>query len=774
MGKPLIGAMAMAFAAWSTPAMAVDQTLLLDVRINGRQSQKVGEFILRDGRLFATRTDLRDLGFRVASIGQSDLMPLSELTRLKWRIDQTTQTLHVDAPDETLLPTIVGARSRVDDELTLESGIGAALDYQFSAVTGGGGSWSASGLIDFRIFSPAGLVTSGVLVSAGDHSRRNSGPIAIRLDTTYSFTDSNSLRRYRAGDFIADGLGSSRAVRMGGLQITSDFSTRPDLITFPLPELTGSAAVPSTLDVLVNGSRLLSAELAPGPFEVPQLPIVTGRGTIALVLTDFAGRRVVTNIPVYASRTLLARGLQTYSVQIGALRRRWGVSSNDYGQFAATASFRRGLTSRLTTEAVVEVTRGNVMASGGLAFNFVNQAQFVLTAAASEGDGKSGYLLSAGMERIGSRISLSGSVALASRAYRDLAATSGDRVPQLRASASVGLSLGRIGNWNMAYAGIAHRPADERGTSSWQATSRAHIISSTWSAQYGSIAAHATGFRNFSDSRSHGLSAGISFPFGRRGSAGASISGGPAGRRAQFHSSRAVNANGGWGYHAFETAGKDRHAFVLAQYQAPAALFGGGISRSGSAITLRGEIQGSIALLGGKLALANRLHDSFALVDTSGVGNVRVLHENQVIGRTNREGRLLVPNLRAFELNQLAIDPDDVPADTNVPFVRRTVRPMERSGVVIRFPLRTSHAGLLKLIDEAGRPLALGSVVMAQLDREAVPVGYDGEAFVENLAADNAILVELVDGRRCKARFAYRSQAGEIPVIGPVRCEMNP
>ena len=770
----LTGPMAMVLAAWSTTAMAVDQTLLLEVRINGQQSQKMGEFILRDGGLFAARADLRDLGFRVASTGQSDLISLSELTRLKWRIDQPTQTLHIDAPDETLLPTIVGARSSVDDVLLLESGTGAALDYQFSVVAGGGNDWSADGLVDFRIFSPAGLIASGIVLRAGNHSRRNSGPIAIRLDTTYSFTDSKSLRRYRAGDFIADGLGSSRAVRMGGLQITSDFSARPDLVTFPLPALTGSAAVPSTLDVLVNGSRMLSADLAPGPFEVPQLPIVTGRGTITMVLTDVTGRRVVTSIPVYSSRSLLARGLQTYSVQVGSLRRNWGLLSNDYGNFAVTASVRRGLTSRLTVEGMIEATRGNLMAGGGLTYNLFDQAQLSVTAAASKGDVANGSLLAAGIERIGRHFSFTGSIALASRGYRDLAATSGDRVPRLRASASVGLALGEFGNWNMAYVGIAHRSADERGPTNWQASSRAHIISSTWSAQYGSIAVHATGFRDFSDGRSHGISAGVSLPIGRRGSAGVSISGGPAGRQAQFHSSRPVIANKDWGYHAFATVGKDRHAFALAQYQAPWALLGAGISKSGRSVTLRGEIQGSIALLGGELALANRLHDSFALVDTNGVGNVRVLRENQVIGRTNRNGRLLVPNLRAFEMNQLAIDPDDVPADTTVPFINRAVRPMERSGVVLRFPLRTSHAALIELVDESGQPLALGSVVMAQPNGVAAPVGHGGAAFVENLVAENAIIVERLDGRRCAARFQYRHSAGEIPVIGPVRCDAVP
>jgi outer membrane usher protein len=39
---------------------------------------------------------------------------------------------------------------------------------------------------------------------------------------------------------------------------------RPDLVTFPLPIVSGTAAVPSTVDVLVNGTRVLSSQAQPG------------------------------------------------------------------------------------------------------------------------------------------------------------------------------------------------------------------------------------------------------------------------------------------------------------------------------------------------------------------------------------------------------------------------------------------------------------------------------------------------------------------------------
>ena len=86
-------------------------------------------------------------------------------------------------------------------------------------------------------------------VNTGGYSR----PYAS-IQPTFTPTPS-TMRRYRAGDFISGFLSWTRPVRLGGAQINSDFSMRPDLITFPVPAVAGSVAVPSTVDVLVNGSR---------------------------------------------------------------------------------------------------------------------------------------------------------------------------------------------------------------------------------------------------------------------------------------------------------------------------------------------------------------------------------------------------------------------------------------------------------------------------------------------------------------------------------------
>jgi outer membrane usher protein len=51
---------------------------------------------------------------------------------------------------------------------------------------------------------------------------------------------------------------------------------------------------------------------------------------------QYAGQAGSSDAPFYASSALLASGLQTFSAQMGAARRTWGLLSDNYGNPAAS------------------------------------------------------------------------------------------------------------------------------------------------------------------------------------------------------------------------------------------------------------------------------------------------------------------------------------------------------------------------------------------------------------------------------------------------------
>ena len=105
-------------------------------------------------------------------------------------------------------------------------------------------------------------------------------------------------------------------------------------------------------------------------------------------------------------------------------------------------------------------------------------------------------------------------------------------------------------------------------------------------------------------------------------------------------------------------------------------------------------------------------------------------------------------------------------------FISRDVRPQDRSGVVISFPVQASRGALLRLVDDAGKPIEVGSSATLAATGTTVPVGYNGEAFIQDLApSGNRLTVQRPDGHRCMVVFAYHAKLGDIPTIGPLRCQ---
>lgn len=753
-------------------------TLELAVVVNGSATGKIGEFIARGGSLFARGEELDRLGFQIPRApGANGLVLLSGLAGLTTQIDQRSQTLYVTALSKFIQPTLIGGQPSADD-YTVESGSGAVLDYDVVATAADGRKF-ASGLFDGRIFSRYGVVSSGLLVNTSPNGQQHA---AVRLDTTYVYSDPRTLRRYRLGDFITGELAWTRPVRLGGVQVNSDFSMRPDLITFPVPQISGVAAVPSTVDVLVNGSRVVSGDIPAGPFQVPQVPVITGGGTVTTTITDAVGRQVVTQLPFYASSTLLAPGLQTYSAEIGFVRRNWGVRSNDYGAAAGMVSYRRGISPSVTLEAHAEATDRLQMAGLGAVMNVGNFALLNVAAAGSSFSGRSGGQLSAGIERVTPSYSLGGSVMVANRRFGDIAAANGDPVSTFQLNANASVSLSSFGSLGVAYSEIrrAARPATPTGPQFANAfdfaePQHSRILTASYSRQFGRMAFYATMFRDFGEKKGTHVMVGLTLPLGHRTSASVSAQASRGSTFGQVEVDRSAVVPGDFGFRAFASGsggghgGMSDHEFGQVTYKSGFAQVYAGIDRVAGHTTAQAEVQGAFAFADGGLFASNRIDDSFAIVDT-GTPRIRVMQENQQVGRTGSRGRLLVPDLRSFELNQLSIEPLDAPVDAELTVTRKKVRPQDRSGVVVKFPVTIHRGALLRLVDGSGKPLPVGSSAILKSSGTAVPVGYDGEAYVVDLHNRNEVLVERPDGDKCLVAFDFKAAPNQIPTLGPLTC----
>ena len=177
-----------------------------------------------------------------------------------------------------------------------------------------------------------------------------------------------------------------------------NFALRSRLITSPLPAVSGTALVPSTLDVYLNNVKTFSQEVPAGPYSVANLPVLSG-GNARVVLRDATGREVETTMPFYSTPILLRSGLWDFSAEAGYPRLGYGTASDEYVRDAfASFSVRHGLLDTLTLEAHGEI--GNGLYNGGIGLAALTGSFGVLSLAASGSqlEGQTGLQLFAAYE----------------------------------------------------------------------------------------------------------------------------------------------------------------------------------------------------------------------------------------------------------------------------------------------------------------------------------------------------------------------------------------
>src|SRR5262245_26508152 len=388
--------MAALLARQPEPSAAEPPALQLEVFINDTSTERIGTFAqLADQKLAATRNELTELGISAPGNGAADeMITLDGTPGIVYRYDEPSQRLYFQLNDEQRVRQMYDARGKVEAAAQPRPDLGAVTNYTlFGGVTKSFGSGflgfsGANASLDARVFGPYGTLTQSGIV--GTTTLRDMD--VLRLETQWTYSDPDNLVSYRAGDTISGGLAWTRPFRLGGLQVRRNFALRPDLVTLPLPSYSGSAAVPSTVDVYVNNIKALSQPVSAGPYQINNLPLLTGGGTARVVMQDAAGREVEANLPYFISPTLLRQGLTDYTLEAGFPRINYATQSNDYlGKPAASGGVRHGLYDWLTLETHGEAGAGVLNAGTGFVASLASWGVVSVAGSASRFDERFGY-----------------------------------------------------------------------------------------------------------------------------------------------------------------------------------------------------------------------------------------------------------------------------------------------------------------------------------------------------------------------------------------------
>lgn len=760
--------------------------LQLEVYVNGQPTNLIGSFAKRaDTRFQTTAAELVALGLKAPQGRRDqDLVILDEISGLRSVYDPTLQRLYIEVGDTGRTTNTYDASASPEAHMDVQSGKGAVLNYTLFGSAGSRADAGflaidgASASLDGRIFGNLGTLSASGIV----RQLSTGGPDLLPLDATWSVADPDRIVTFRAGDIVSGGVAWSRPIRIGGLQFQRSFDLRPDLILRPLPSFSGSAVVPSTVDVYVNSAKAFSQEIPAGPFEIHNVPVVTSSGTAHVIVRDAAGRETETVAPFYASADLLRAGIYDYSVETGFARRDYGIAANAYDDTpVASISGRYGATDELTVEMHGEAAPQLINVGLGASSQIADRVLISGAASLSAHDGSLGGQLYAALQLHASGIEVRASTRRTVGNYADLGSVTteslrdfaqfGGALTRFYASAppkaldQVSLGLPLIFDSTRLSVTLLHVRNEEPGASSL-------IAAASYSRPFiGASSLFATAFHSFSDDDGLGVYAGLTMPLGEGITSSAIATRDHDGASYGVEAARSLSQEpGSFGWHVRVREGESSEQQVALGYRGTRSEIHGQLVHFDDSTSATAEISGAVVASSEGLFLANRIDDAFAVVDV-GAPDVDVLFENRRVARSDADGKALVTGLRSYETAKIAIDPVNLPLNAQIDKTETRVRPSYRSGVAVEFGIQMSpRSALLVFRRSDGSFLPVGAHGRIDGQSRDFVVGYEGQAFVTGLASSNSVTMELAD-RKCHASFEFHPEPEMQTIIDPVVCQ---
>ncbi|WP_338503725.1 fimbria/pilus outer membrane usher protein [Sphingomonas kaistensis] len=711
------------------------------------------------GQLAMLRDDLIALGIIVPPmrnhnrIGEQDFVRVSDVAGLSGRLSEDEDALLLTASPSAFVATRRSARvgaAAPPVSTILPLGF---LVYDVSLANERGGI-RASGLFDAGASGSWGVAGTTLLLAAG-------GKRPVRLDNSFQRDFPAQRLRLVIGDSFTRASDFNGSARFGGVRIGTDFALAPGEIGYPLPVLAGSALVPSTVELLAASGRQ-SHEVGPGRFLIEAPPVISGAGEVVMTIADVTGAVRQVRQSFYTSNRLIRPGLTDFSLEVGALRRRYGQRSASYGPAFAALGLRRGLNSSITAGARIEASQTSVM--GGATVNAVvgRVGEIAVAGALSRSGARAGSLWRAQAQRLGPRgsflVSYLRSNGTFARVGDDRAALGATSRHEFSATAGLVLPVGQI-SVGVVDAGLRDGSRYRLASAGYSASVRSVFLSASLRAS------------RLNGGTDKGFFLSLSRPLGRHGSAALTADKGQVTSSYQWSAPDRQGVS--FGVASTRSGGDMRfngYALALSSFgDLEMTAF-----RADRRLAMRASARGALVLIEGRLVPTPRLHDGFALVEVESKTGVRILQEGRPVARRARAGRpVLLTGLQPFAANRVGIRTEDLPLDIDLDDDEGVAVPGFRQAALVRFGTTEARAPrTIALVDEQGRPIGPGFEVM--LDDQRIGVtGHDGLVFLAGGGDGQRLRVKTTEGR-CEAMVPVLRSTSSLGPAAPIVCRPSP
>lgn len=743
-----------------------DQLLLLDMTVNGTNRGSVLMLVDAIGALYAEEATLAEWGVArpfppaISHAGRK-FHGFEALPGVLTQVNTRTMSATARIPPQYLngITRSMSWNSYIEPEADM----GAFLDYSLGYLDDPGlAARQLSGLFSPTVFTPRGNLSSELLYRDMNSTLGQESDSFTRLETTWTSDFPGSLSSLRVGDALTPSSSWSRSLRFGGIQLATNFATQPSLITFPQPSISGSAVVPTALDIFVNGSLRGSQDVPDGTFRIDDIPVVTGAGQIQVVTRDLMGREQLVVQDFYTSNKLLRPGLSDYSLSIGALRENYGLRSNDYADMLVSGMLRRGLSDNFTVEGRLDAT-GDVQVASGAATYSMTRLGVLSSALAVSNKQSTGALWQVGHQYQGREFRFDLRLQGTSKAFTQPGIDLPNAFPRIQSLVSAGTSVGGYGSLGMSF-------IDERFHNSEMDRK---VVSLNFSRPLpGDLSLNVSGSYIKQDNSEMQASLVLMKYFGGRRSASTNMqrSGASDSLRVEYRDDAPTGP--GFGYRAAAFAGESNEFAAETTWNTHYNRLQAEVRSRDGKTGLRAQADGSVAWMGGDVYANRAIRDGFAVVDTGGYEGVSIYLENREMGVTDSNGRLMIPGLLPYQANRISMDSRDLPLTAAVSKTGEAVAPYYRSGLLLEFDVRDTRGALLTVTWPDGTPVTEGSEAHIVGRDEVFPVGRNGRLYLQGVSPKTQVLVSNGDWQ-CQLNIDVQQgiKGDGIPNLGTFVCE---
>ncbi|WP_241022707.1 fimbria/pilus outer membrane usher protein [Burkholderia sp. Se-20373] len=175
-------------------------------------------------------------------------------------------------------------------------------------------------------------------------------------------------------------------------------------------------------------------------------------------------------------------------------------------------------------------------------------------------------------------------------------------------------------------------------------------------------------------------------------------------------------------------------------YQLPVASVSANLGLGRDYQQASANAAGAVVLHPGGLTLAPTLSETIGVVHAPHARGALVANTN---ARVNRFGYAIVPSLTPYQLNQVDLDPKDIPDDVELKTTSRSVAPRSGSVVMLSYDTLKARALLIDAQTEDGRPLPFAARALdARTGAMLGAVGQGSRLLARSADDDGQIRVE--------------------------------